>query len=428
MRKWVRRNLKPLSLDSDTSQEHWLDDSNYPLWRRQQIAKEWLEFTHLRDPHRRYTQLKAFIKDESYPDFKQARGIYSRSDGFKALVGPIFKLIENEVFKIEHFIKKVPVADRPRNIVEGLTILGNKYYATDYTTFEASFRREVMEACEFELYDYMLSTLPDRNWFMDVCHKVLGGKNVCKFREFIVVLMATRMSGEMCTSLGNGFTNLMVSLFLAHKNKVRVALRVEGDDGLISASRPPYTKEQAAMLGFDLKIVEYDRLEEASFCGLIFDPEEMINITNPIEVLANFGWTNRQYVKARKGRLLQLLRSKALSMAHSYPRCPIISKLAHRVLFLTRSIDIRGLIEKDRSMSMYDREWFEMIMKTNIDYREPGPSTRMLVEKLVPQAWIKYYNDYVVEMTPKWQNQREAPFSAIFDKKFLYVVPSTYRK
>ncbi len=45
VRKWIRTNLKPLARDSDTSVEHWLDKTNYPLWRKQELLEASLQDT-----------------------------------------------------------------------------------------------------------------------------------------------------------------------------------------------------------------------------------------------------------------------------------------------------------------------------------------------------------------------------------------------
>lgn len=407
VKKWITENLNPLSPTVDTSIERWLEHTSYPLWRKQELLKKWEEFTHLDDPSKKYKWCKSFMKDETYVSFKHARGINSRSDEFKCIVGPVFKLIEEEVYKVHHFIKHVPVADRPRVISERLDKLGAKFMATDYTAFESLFTQELMESCEFELYYYMTQHLNLHNDFMEICHEILGGTNTCVYKTFVVSLMSTRMSGEMCTSLGNGFTNLMVMLFLCQEaGCTEIDGYVEGDDGIFSMVGTPPSSADFAKLGLIIKIELHDRLSTASFCGIIFDEFDKINVTDPREVLASVGWTSARYARAKQSKLKTLLRCKGLSLAHQYPGCPIISSLAQYCLRVTRSHDVRAILEKDRRLTMWEREQLILALKDEKNIRKVATpmATRLLVEEKfdVPveiQLSIEKYLDSLDELT-----------------------------
>jgi hypothetical protein len=408
VRSWLSKNLAKLSPGSDTSIEKWLEGTSYPAWRKDELRKKMSEFTHLDDPSKKYKWCKSFMKDETYVSYKHARGINSRSDEFKCLVGPIFKLIESEVYECHHFIKHVPVADRPRVIAEALDKLGAKFMATDYTAFESLFTADLMEACEFELYDYMTSELPEHREFMRICHEILGGTNVCQYKSFVVQLLATRMSGEMCTSLGNGFTNLMVMLFLCEDaGCTEVDGYVEGDDGIFSMIGTPPSSARFAELGLIIKIELHDRLSTASFCGIIFDEFDRINVTDPREVLASIGWTSTRYARAKPSMLKTLLRCKGLSLAHQYPGCPVISSLSQYLLRVTRSHDVRRVLEKDRLLSMWDREQLAKALKDekNIRKVDTPMATRLLIEDKFDlpvdvQLSIERYFDSLEELQP----------------------------
>lgn len=407
VRQWIRKNLTQLSPTEDTSIDKWLENTNYPMWRKEELLKKWDEFTHLDDPAKKYKVCKSFMKDETYVAYKHARGINSRSDEFKCIVGPIFKLIEGEVYKIHHFIKHVPVADRPRVISERLDKLGAKFMATDYTAFESLFTAELMEACEFELYDYMTEHLTEHREFMEHCHEILGGTNTCLYKTFVVKLLATRMSGEMCTSLGNGFSNLMIMLFLCQEvGCTEIDGYVEGDDGIFSMVGTPPSSTDFARLGLNIKIELHDRLSTASFCGIIFDEFDKINVTDPREVLASIGWTSTRYARAKKSKLLTLLRCKGLSLAHQYPGCPVIDSLAKYCLRVTRSHDVRSILAKDRHMTMWERDQLLLALKDekNIRNVDIPMATRLLVEEKfgLPvefQLSIERYLDSLSELT-----------------------------
>jgi len=380
VRRWLRKNLVPLSHDCDVSVEAWLAKTHYPEWRKNELRKKWAEVISIWD----HTKVKVHMKDETYVEYKHARGIYSREDEFKCAAGPIFKLIEEALYKDGHFIKHIPVAERGRYVKERLYRLGAKYFSTDYSTFEGSFIAKIMDAVEFELYSYMVQHLPSGADWLDLMRKVLMGKNVCEYKHFMVQIMATRMSGEMCTSLGNGFTNLMVFLFVCEENDcVDVDGVVEGDDGLFALSGEAPTSEQFAELGFVIKMEEHLELSHASFCGLIFDINDEIIVTDPMETIVQFGWVSRQYSRSGKNTLMKLLRCKSLSLAHQYPGCPIIQALAEYGLRQTRSYCVKDFVMKMRT-SMWEREQLiaairdESKLRTKL--RTPGMATRLLVE------------------------------------------------
>lgn len=387
---YVNRKLTPLSSDCDLGLDAWLDGTTYPQWRKEELRKVFSSFEgdDLLDPEKFYTACKSFMKDETYVDFKHARGINSRTDTFKTFLGPIAKLIESEVYKLRPFIKHIPVRDRPRVIVDRLMREGAKYYATDYTAFEALFRRALMEAIEFVLYDYMTKDLHVHALLMEVCDKVLGGVNVCVFRTFIVRVLATRMSGEMVTSLGNGFSNLMIVKFLCRKLGIgSLRLFVEGDDCIASTREGFPSSGDFSRLGLIIKIEEHDDLCSASFCGIISDEIDQINVVDPLEVLVKTGWTTSQYARVRGGKLKTLLRCKALSMAYMYPGCPVVQEFAHYLLRATRSFDVRGFLERNKQLSLWERDQIGAAVRVAKDregvegLRLPVPiRTRVLVE------------------------------------------------
>jgi len=401
VKKWVHNNMVPLAPDSDVSVQTWLDATNYPAWRKAQLLRKWEAVT---NPHdRRYTVVKSFMKDETYVEYKHARAINSRVDEFKCATGPIFKLIEKELFKHEWFIKKVPVCDRPAYIMR-LLGHGAKFFVTDHTAFEAHFTRELMDSCEFILYEYMVQKLPTGGDFMQFVHDAIGGRNRCVFKHFDVYIDATRMSGEMNTSLGNGFSNLMFMLFMAHeKGCENVFGVVEGDDGLFTMSGELPTVEDFANLGLTLKLELADEINVASFCGLVFDPDDLVNVTDPITAMADFGWTSGRYARCSSRRKMELLRCAAMSMAYQYSGCPILSSLAAYGLRVTS-----GYRAKPGLMDGWWRDhWNEMCqnLSSRGALKSPQKNTRFLVEKLYgitceEQIKIESYLDSLDTLQP----------------------------
>jgi hypothetical protein len=385
--KWLKKNLTPLDPSTDLSIEAWLTKTNYPAWRKQELREKWDKVGSAWE--KRWHGVKSFMKDETYETYKHARGINSRTDEFKVAVGPMFKAIEEELFKHRSFIKHVPVAKRAKYITEMLYREGGFYMQTDYTSFEALLVPLLMEATEFQLYEYMTAKIPGGPEFMRLIREVLGGLNWCEYRDFFVVLRGTRMSGEMCTSSGNGFDNLMFELFVLEEVRgcSDVAAVVEGDDGLGAANGTPPTSDDFLQLGLNVKLVIYYNLAEAGFCGMVFDPMDQLVVTDPREVLASFGWSSGRYARSNAKTLRVLLRCKALSLAHQYPGCPVICELAQYGLRVTRdvkNIHMYRVLNSRKAMSGWERDQLLNALKdeSKIQFIRPPINTRLLVEKL----------------------------------------------
>jgi hypothetical protein len=142
--RFCKKFFKPLAPDTDVSVEAWLAKCPYPAWRKDELQQLWNE--RKGKALQRDYKVKAFIKDEFYPEVKHSRMINSRSDMFKCMVGPVFRAMEAEIFKHPAFIKKIPVKDRPAYVKEYLEQLGAKYGAGDFTAFESHFTKDRMES------------------------------------------------------------------------------------------------------------------------------------------------------------------------------------------------------------------------------------------------------------------------------------------
>lgn len=379
---WLNKNLMPLEPDTDVTFATWIEKTNYPAWRKAQLCA-CVVFNIFANTA--WFMCKSFIKDEWYPSFKHCRGINSRSDEFKCAIGPWFKVIEEVLFKLPYFIKKIPVDLRPQYIYDKLYLQGAKYLVSDYTSFEALFTDELMIACEFQLYKYMTSKIPGHKDFYRMLDEVLAADNKCKYRDFIAELRATRMSGEMCTSLGNGFSNLMFILFICSELGSTVDGVVEGDDGLFVINGPIPKESDFERLGLRVKLAVHDRLSDASFCGLLFDERDLINVTDPRKELATFGLGTAKYMSAKPSTLKSLLRCKALSLVHQYRGCPILQELGLYGLRVTQGIDHRSYMNS-RHIDMWHRdkliEASKCLKNISSVIKTPPLNTRLLVERL----------------------------------------------
>lgn len=432
---WCKKNLAPIAKEELLTFDGWINkiiiNKTYPASRIKELKQVWQDHLPYVNPdgtlkdninkklRYRWFSCKSFVKEEHYavPGWKHPRAINSRSDFFKCLVGPYFDRVSEAVFKWapeggpSPFIKYVPVRDRPYVVKSHLERHGAKYRCTDFSSYEAHFTKEMMEICEFELYKWMAS----RNAYcMRVVHlleTVLQGKNIMDFKWFKVAVDATRMSGEMNTSLGNGFSNLMIQLFIVHcKNKHAVWKGfVEGDDALATIDPPDASPEVAdyEALGMNMKeVLSFDDLGEAGFCGMLFSPDDpnLTVVTDVKKVLAKTGWSNMQYVQSNNRTLNALLRNRAYSIAYSYAGCPILDRFGQYLLRCTNEDIVKQKQLIDR-MDNWERQQMLLLMSSPVEPREPHRSTRELVERLYGitidvQEKIECYFDGLLTLQP----------------------------
>lgn len=385
VKKWVRDNLEPIDTSDKLDFEEWLQSTNYPDWRKEEIrrAAPTIPYAHgevdFKDDS--LYDINYFTKEEYYPEYKHHRGIWARSDAAKAVMGPFFRKIEKQLFKLPYFIKKVPKNERPQYINDFMNNNYLQFQGTDYTSFESLFTTDMMDDCEFELYRFMSSKNPLAQQRCRLIFKILASQNFAKNKYFTLRVDAKRMSGEMNTSLGNGFSNLMFLLFACHYYKRTYSGPIiEGDDALIGLNaRIP--EEYYTKMGLNVKMEFVDDISEGSFCGLVYDPTELINIREPLETLCTTPWVTRKYASSNSTTYYSLLRSKALSLIYEYPGCPIISDYGHKLFELTSKYEI--------ALKYEDSYQYERIMNAYTAYREnklpkgnPGPRTRSLMEKI----------------------------------------------
>lgn len=335
---WVKRELSPLGHHQMMTFEEWLDSCPYPQERKEDLRRTYAQLNGGFPTRAQASKVECFMKTESYPisdTFKAGRWIMSRSDKSKVILGPIFKSIERVVYNRHEFIKHVPVADRHR-VVSGLRASNVEYIITDYTAFESSFHPDLMKVCEVAMYKHMLTNFPKEAAFVD---RTLTGVNKLTTRNGVSTsIRGRRMSGEMCTSLGNGFTNLMLMAFICEESGATWNGLVEGDDGIFAISGPVPTPEQFAALGFEIKLAKIRDPTLGGFCGLVAASSGLIR--DPVRFFQTFGWTTNS-VTAGDKVMKELLRAKALSTLYETPCCPIVAAVAARAYELTNGVNPR---------------------------------------------------------------------------------------
>lgn len=378
VRKWVRRNLKPLS-DLMTFEE-WIEETNYSSKRKQHF-RELYEKSTPRDVFK--AKVKCFVKDEFYPKPKAPRMISSREDVAKCYLGPIFASIEKVVYELPYFVKHLTAEQRVRRIHEVFGL--DDVYVTDYTAFETHFHSKMMWNVEMQVYDYLLRDFPEAKELV----RVILGKNKLRSKYFTGTLEAVRMSGEMNTSLGNGISNLLFMLYAAECNGVDVErIIVEGDDGLVKLSQP-IDPEFFKKMGLEIKMAKA-KPYNASFCGCVYNPETLTNFGHPIDLLAKIGWAPRKALNISARRKRELLISKVYSACAEHAGVPIVWKFCELVL------RHEGRITFARALKYLDR-WRTVENSLSDQVKPPSPEDRLYfaeVYEYQPDAQIRIEEDF----------------------------------
>jgi len=408
--RFLNKNFqnKQFQQDEHFDFSEWIEQTPYERYRKDELilVNERVKLGW----KKKYKYVKSFIKDECYPEYKHPRGIYSRTDEYKCLVGPFFAKLGDIIFDSKFFIKHVPVCDRPQWLLDTFADKPN-VFCTDFSKFEATFVRTLMKI-ELSVYAWFLKYNPNKEYLLGLIQMGMMSTNRIEFRDFCFNLMCKRMSGEMNTSVGNGIFNLVLTFFLLEESGNRYYDgRFEGDDGICWYSDNAPTVNDYRDMGSIIKIDVPLRLSEASFCGQIFDVDDLDVVCDPFEVLASFGYTTRDYMTANRDTLDNLIRAKSLSYLYQYPACPIIRSLALMGLRVVSKLPIEKIIAygKKTTNNMYEKHlWIEMetYFKNNKTFdNKVKINTRLLVERkynisIELQLKIEEYLDSITVLQP----------------------------
>lgn len=370
VRAFCRKNLPRVPV---MEFEDWLASTTYTEERKNELRRAHDELRGGRPTRKQCSHVDTFGKSEFYDTLKHLRLINSRSDFFKVFAGPRFKAIEDVLYELDAFIKHTPVRERAAKI-RSLRYAGRRYFQTDFTAFESHFTPDVLRAIECELYNWCLQDDADCSLLMNT---LMGWNKMRTKSGCSAEVKGRRMSGDMCTSLGNGFTNLMLALFLVHEKGGTLEGFVEGDDGLFSTD-VPLTKEDYEHLGFTIKVEEIDDPCKGSFCGMIFSESGEI-IRNPRKFVQGFGWT-QSFISAGPRIMDELLRAKALSTVYETPQCPIVGAFARYALAKTKGVSPRFVLDGYHQAVPRDA--------SNLPAFAPSSDTRELFEEMynIPAA------------------------------------------
>lgn len=351
-----REGVPPLSIDAyrnELGNERervldWIENSNYPGPRKNEL-RGIAEDAGYSITEKALHSVGSFIKDETYDMPKEVRVISSRNDRFKCYFGPFIKAVEKRIYKLPFFFKNIKEEDKIKTILDRMDHPGARFMESDYTSYEASFHNLLMQATSGELYRHFYRRIPVARKIMATYMKAMVGLNRCRFRNGIhVAINAVRMTGELDTSLANGFANAMMMKWVCAQTKADIkGMVIEGDDCLLSFTGPDIDLSLFTALGIIIKPEFHTSLNTASFCGLRFNKIDEVKIPDIRKILFNFGWSNSKSVFASDKLLTQLLRSKACSYYHMYSKVPVISALCKYALRCTEDTGYEKLLNSN---------------------------------------------------------------------------------
>jgi hypothetical protein len=385
---WLQHNMTPLRVDEIPEFEEWLEQVNHPEWRKKEYrnAKEQWDSGEVKK-HKLFTK-KCFVKREFYDAAKYHRVIHSPTDYEKVLQGRFISAMEEKLFSRPEFIKKIPRADWPAFIRDNVAFPGMHVFGSDYSSFEANFVAAIQQTCELLFACYMLAAVLSE----EGVENILAGykRKVLDSKLFVAWIVGRRSSGQMSTSLFNGFSNLMFNLFVLKQKCGATVVRcvVEGDDGLFchNGSRKP-TPEDYLKLGLTIKIVDVEYWYHASFCGVVTHPDVLDTLCNPWKSVLTCSWAGHNYLRASDRTLTNLAQVKGLSYLAQYPGCPVVQSVGVWMLRTTgfdpeRLEDLLDWYKEQVGVTWWDAQIVAEIRKSSLQARSVDIRSRQIVEEV----------------------------------------------
>lgn len=319
----------------------------------------------------RYKKGLAFGKGEYYEGVKHARGICGRTSVWKARFLRFIRAIESRVFKLRYFVKGLNDENKVKAMFRAFMADG-VFFENDFESFECSFSFNFKDVCELALFRHFLGA-----HFPEVYAELReDAKSILMcYKWFSIRVFGKRASGDLWTSLANGFANLMLILFVAHDAGLdfsQLRVLVEGDDSVGQiAGRMPNFAAAFRELGFLAKMQERASLLETAFCHLHLTPSGLA-MSDFRRVLPKFFYATSKYVTHSPRHLRMLLRSKAMSLSVEDGSTPILWALVEYAFRASEGpMDWYYLY---RHMTTYERE---QQVKTYRAPREPTLEARV---------------------------------------------------
>lgn len=382
---FIRTHFEPLTKDEIPTFKEWLDKTSYNPSRKQGLTDQRKLMIMISEA---IVYSESFIKDESYQEGKNSRGINSYTDPTKTIIGPIQHAIDKKTFKSKWFVKGTAPRTWPRKLREAFGT--SPVMETDFSSFEAHHHGINAEVVHYWIM-HMIRDCGLDNHFKRLVSRMMLGTNVTKFKSVTATIPQRLMSGAMWTSSANGVLNLLFMSYIngrtmfPHATPEWLATNVdeffvgfvEGDDGICRDNA--VDESVIARLGIDLKFETAPHYGAASFCGIVCDPEDDRIVTDPKKVLRSFFSVPRKYMSSGDGVKMGLFRAKALSGKCNFNHAPIVGELYHHVCKKTQHV--KG--DTSETIDSRHREFAVLAKSEGLHLVRPEVtlSSRILVER-----------------------------------------------
>jgi len=342
VRSLLHSCLYHLSPSTDLSYKTFRNELPHPEWRKKQLDDASVKLPDLSP--KRIAMIKSFIKREMFEEPKYPRTINARCDAAKVKYGPMIRAIEKCFYdEMGYFAKHIDVAERPKMIKTRFQRFEH-IYCSDYSAFESHMTPQMMQICESQLYKFMMKHVPKGSKLATEYSAMLEGENTPQNKDLKVKVNGIRQSGEMSTSLGNGFTNMSLIIYMLWKKYGKPSLNdikfwnsfdllIEGDDALIGYNGQfELTEQDFASIGLTSKIEKHDSVETTRFCQIAFQCDDLENVGEIRRILKKTFFTIASGFKSQPHKLMKYMQAKARSLLYEFPACPIITSIGKCLL------------------------------------------------------------------------------------------------
>lgn len=378
-----------------------------------------------------------FVKDEECDEFKHNRLIQSMSDKAKrqdymGIFSRLVKSVEVVAYDTPGNVKHTTLDERLRRC----RALGlHNLMTSDYSSFEASHKKNVCEAVFRPFFMHVFQLLPKQREYVDLIMHMLttdrmytiGRKS--KPDNFLVAfdIIPIEQSGDPTTALLNLILNMIAYLDVYSEKGVPIERTVEliileGDDDVNDPLDLDFDKRDFAKRGLIAKIVKGLSLEQAGLCQMFFHPEVDVICPNPIKKMAACFKVPIKYVHAGQKTHKSLLRMQGMCVLSTHAKSPVVHSMGRAMLRITSGVNVQDahweLLSYSASVSAAKAVKWSTIENQTVDMRSRlmvervfGMSVEMQLHieslfdawqggplsipvEVFPPIWRQYYTDY----------------------------------
>lgn len=209
------------------------------------------------------------------------------------------------------------------------------YLETDYSRFDRTISLPILQQVQDLFFTAVFH--PDEYPLVSQCLKLAyktKGKSDYGIQYDVT---GTRCSGDAHTSIGNGLINAFNTYFMLRSLPRNAWESIhEGDDGLIGvdADHPESSGlvAQLGVLGFDVKLDEYNHIDQTSFCGRHHYIEGAA-VHNHADIMRSL---DKYHTSVSNCREDALILAKSLSYFHTDADTPLLGPLSYALATVMR--------------------------------------------------------------------------------------------